>query len=75
MSDITDDIIETLCRAREQGLSRDECTALVADTFAAPWSDTPVAVNNHGRRRRWRTMLPRSPSKPGRGVEDLAATS
>lgn len=73
MSDIADDIIETICRARELGLSRDECAALVRDVYAAPWSDTPAVVGNHLRRRRWRTMPPRLISK--RMPSELAAQS
>lgn len=80
MSDITDDVIEALCRAREKGLSRDECTALVADTFNAPWSDTVAVVDNHLRRRRWRTSpAPRAgrsrPASSKRTPSELAATS
>jgi hypothetical protein len=38
MSDIIDDVIEVLVRAREAEFSRDACAALVADVYAAPWS-------------------------------------
>jgi hypothetical protein len=38
MGDPHDDFIEALVRAREAGLTRDECAVLVRDVFAAPWS-------------------------------------
>lgn len=60
MPDITDDTIAALVAAREHGLTAGECAALVADVYAAPWSDTPVVVENHFRRRRWRTTTPRA---------------
>ena len=34
-ADPTDDLIQSLCTARERGLTADECHALVADTFNA----------------------------------------
>lgn len=39
MSDRTDNLIEALVRARESGMTRSECVALIADVFDAPWSD------------------------------------
>ena len=38
MIDHADNLIEALVACRENGMSRDECRALVRDTFNAPWS-------------------------------------
>jgi hypothetical protein len=40
MTDHIDNLIEALVRAREVGVSRIECIALVRDVFAAPWSSS-----------------------------------
>jgi hypothetical protein len=39
--DRTDELIETLVRCREFGMSRAACFGIVRDTFAAPWSSPP----------------------------------
>jgi hypothetical protein len=38
MTDITDDVIEVLVRAREHGMRHADCAALVADVFDTPWT-------------------------------------
>jgi hypothetical protein len=42
-TDRTDDLIEALVRARESGMGRDKCVALVRDTFDAPWGSPKSA--------------------------------
>lgn len=44
MSDRTDDLIETLVRAREADMSRDECAAIIGDVWSAPW-ERPIRDN------------------------------
>jgi hypothetical protein len=66
--DATDKLIEALVTARESGLEGGEVLNLVADVYAAPWSDTAV------RRSRRHFKEQTQPLKHGRRLDAAQVT-
>jgi hypothetical protein len=62
MSDITDDVIETLVRAREAGLAPADVHDLVRDVFNAPWSRRSPKQHQPWTRSESRKSKPKSSS-------------